>query len=314
MEFKNTNHLNQIDWDTEIANEPEMPMKEQINRYVNAMMVAAGVAVMFEKLLIQDGGDTTKKSNTLRILQYFFAKGTYHDSRYHKRDADLRESTIGMRRVYPFYDDLMKLNLPKSNLTLEDLQLLEKDLIDSEERRRAEDKKKDGGYPEAAKYFTELGLELTDNSSADNCGDRDAVCFMYDDVRYMIYLMKNKNKDERKKDAERGYKKYIEIRDRYHPLIKKIYNAIQTQLPQTGDIWVMSGGGMQLQAFFGNKDGYLSTLYLGMEKRKDKKKEGEKFVMTLNGYNRDELFKDFIMDDIVIKTCFSIYGDELRKY
>ena len=124
--------------------------------------------------------------------------------------------------------------------------------------------------------------------------------------------MKNTNKKERKASAKVSYGKYIEIRDRYHPLIKRVYNAILEQLPQVGDIWVMSGGGMQLQAFFGNKNGYLGILYFGMEKQKDK--GNQKWSMVLQGYDKDELFKNFVMDEIEIKTCYSIYGDSLKKY
>ena len=124
--------------------------------------------------------------------------------------------------------------------------------------------------------------------------------------------MKNTNKKERKASAKVSYGKYIEIRDSYHPLIKRVYNAILEQLPQVGDIWVMSGGGMQLQAFFGNKNGYLGILYFGMEKQKDK--GNQKWSMVLQGYDKDELFKNFVMDEIEIKTCYSIYGDSLKKY
>lgn len=68
-----------------------------------------------------------------------------------------------------------------------------------------------------------------------------------------------------------GHLKIMMENEIYHKKIKKIYDHLMNF--DMGDIWVMSGGGSQIQAFFGNKSGYIAIIYLEMEnvkKPKDK--------------------------------------------
>lgn len=54
-----------------------------------------------------------------------------------------------------------------------------------------------------------------------------------------------------------------QIINRHHAKIKDIYDYCVNL--NVGDIWVMCGGGAQLQAFFGNNTGYLGILYMDMQ-------------------------------------------------
>jgi hypothetical protein len=69
------------------------------------------------------------------------------------------------------------------------------------------------------------------------------------------------------KSAEKQIKdkinKYIQIIIRYYSLIKTIYDYCETIAE--GPLWTMCGGGMQLQQFYGDDNGYICIQYLAME-------------------------------------------------
>ena len=186
MNIKNTQLLTQIDWDNEIANEPILSDDEQGERLMDATMVWVIAEQTFSERNTMS--EDYEKANVLRALQYFYGKFIYHHARYYDRDADVKQSLKDTIKLKGFFATMMKGKLPKSNMTFDTLKELEQIFIDIEQKRRTEEKKKDGGYPEAAEYFTEFGLELISNDCVSNHGDRDSVCFMYDDVRYMEYL------------------------------------------------------------------------------------------------------------------------------
>lgn len=89
------------------------------------------------------------------------------------------------------------------------------------------------------------------------------VAINYDNVQYAVddrgeYFLHNK-----KRSIEHAINHYQLLSTYYHTHIKEIYNYLKTKT--TDDIWVMAGGGAQLQAFFGTKDGYIAILYLDMD-------------------------------------------------
>lgn len=60
--------------------------------------------------------------------------------------------------------------------------------------------------------------------------------------------------------------------ERHHKEVKAVYDfLVQNHSEALGDVWVMMGGGSQLQAFFGNNTGYLGILYLSLEDLKEQK-------------------------------------------
>jgi hypothetical protein len=78
---------------------------------------------------------------------------------------------------------------------------------------------------------------------------------------------------------QHGVLHYTMMINRHHAQIKAVYNhLIQNFGEELGDVWVMCGGGGQLQAFFGNRTGYLGILYLTLEDMDDQER------LTENGY------------------------------
>ena len=77
--------------------------------------------------------------------------------------------------------------------------------------------------------------------------------------------------------------------ERYHPRIKAVYDYC-TGL-RKGDIWVLAGGGLQLQAFFGCSEGYLAILGLGWE---DESEPWESCDLQPQFEHNEPLFADFV--------------------
>lgn len=101
----------------------------------------------------------------------------------------------------------------------------------------------------------------------------------------------------------------------YHEKIKFIYDFLVAK--NIGDIWVMSGGGMQIQAFFGNSTGYLGILYLNLDSKKATPKSKQTFIV--NWANNDKLFKEkrtreeFLLHKIELKLSAEVYPLKILK-
>jgi hypothetical protein len=77
------------------------------------------------------------------------------------------------------------------------------------------------------------------------------------------------------------------MKERHHTEIKAICEHLK-QFPEIGDFYVMAGGGSQLQAFFGNAEGYLAILYLTHE---DGKKPRGKYICDVQWIRNYKYFK-----------------------
>jgi len=101
---------------------------------------------------------------------------------------------------------------------------------------------------------------------------------------------------------------------RHHNIIKEVYELCSSLYNE--DIWVMMGGGMQIQAFFGNSSGYIGILYLSMD---DENFEPSDFKasFTVNGKDNDKFFiNSFNVPNIDFSSHHSIYckdEEESRK-
>ncbi len=84
------------------------------------------------------------------------------------------------------------------------------------------------------------------------------VCIPHDEVPYCL-----DGHNDLDRHMPRNVAHYHLLIARHHKVIKALYQELAGL--GLGDIWVMSGGGCQLQAFYGNKDGYLGILYLDMD-------------------------------------------------
>jgi len=108
-------------------------------------------------------------------------------------------------------------------------------------------------------------------------------------------------------DIEGGIEHLKIIQKLNHHKVKSIYQYLMAQ--GMGDIWVMSGGGSQVQAFFGNSSGYVAILYLDNEKRKVTAKE---HVLQVQSAQNDKYFNGKIsqldISGVKVSTYQEAYG------
>lgn len=130
-----------------------------------------------------------------------------------------------------------------------------------------------------------------------------------DSVQYTINYH-NKYDKNGKPDIAHGINHLNEVLKNtyYTKKIKCIYDYLMSL--NIGDIWVMIGGGMQIQAFFGNTKGYLAILYLDLENTPIIK-TNVKHRLEIQFYQNDKYFKNvelFKDNNIIVKSHESIWG------
>lgn len=96
------------------------------------------------------------------------------------------------------------------------------------------------------------------------------LCFSHDNVPYCL---DHYGQAERLARCSRRRRLIIE---RHHHKVKTIFEHAQAR--SSTPIWVLCGGGSQLQAFFGSVDGYLAILYLDLQDLQ------EHVVLASSGY------------------------------
>ena len=123
--------------------------------------------------------------------------------------------------------------------------------------------------------------------------NHDGIQYGLDDHgRYV--LEKDKN------SIEHSIKHFKLMSSHYHNRIKTIHNYLVTK---TSDpIWVLAGGGYQMQASFGNKNGFIATLELdsnsfvkvGIENEQRKRSISNRhYDLSMNEQNFIQYFRDF---------------------
>jgi hypothetical protein len=143
------------------------------------------------------------------------------------------------------------------------------------------------------------------------------IGFDYDGVLYSfsgnVYLNDYKTAEkELKKSIEHSVKHFELTKKRHHKVVKEIYDLTVSLYPEE-KIWVMMGGGMQIQAFYGNSKGYVGTLYLSMD---DEKYVPSKFTprFHVNGKENDKYFVDnFNIDGVEFRSHDSLWGKDEKE-
>lgn len=99
---------------------------------------------------------------------------------------------------------------------------------------------------------------------------------------------------------EHAIKHFKLLSTHYEERVKSIYNHLQSNTEQP--IWVLAGGGYQIQASFGNEDGYIATLMLdantyvkvGVDNIQRTKAISEKaYELSLSTLNFNRYFTNF---------------------
>lgn len=265
--FTNTDVLDQVDWENEIATDENATDKQKIKNVTDSTFIYT-MAMQYLKRQLETNPETLMP-NVVRMLQYFYGKFIYHHETYYGRDCDVRKTLFDADRREPNELGVMMKENPKlerSQLPLKLIKQVEGMFRKSVNEMHAEDRKNDGGYDEAKRLFEAEGIEVTRTLGGTSSGDRDIVHTKHDGVRYQLYLMKE-DSERRKAAAKREAGDHKNAIERYHHIVKPVYEHLKSQ-KNLGHVWAMEGGGMQCQIFFGNKDGYLGILYLDMKSAK----------------------------------------------
>jgi hypothetical protein len=122
------------------------------------------------------------------------------------------------------------------------------------------------------------------------------------EMRFRFDIMKGENT---KKQINEKFNKLIESLSRHQDKIEAVYKFCETIAE--GPLWTFCGGGMQLQQFYGDDDGYICILYLDMEDEKENEEdENEKeFTLAIQNKKLKKKFKDFNYNGI--KASYILY-------
>ncbi len=272
IEFKNTDIYPNVDWDSEIANEGSMSEEQHARRSSDALFAMLQIRESIDKKIKEVGPgniEPHKKANMMRMIEYLYCKFSYHHAMFYRKKEflDLLKSQKSYHGLdHPVLSLKKKLGETiKSTIPLKTLQQLEKAMAKDIRKKMDESKPKDGGFNEAKKMFEKEGFKIYRPKGLRKESDRDTVCVKHDGIRYHLYLMKG---DRKQVDAHREANDHKSMISKYHPIIKTIHDKMKSGLPGMENLWVMEGGGTQHQAFFGNEDGYIGILYMGMKNSK----------------------------------------------
>lgn len=156
--------------------------------------------------------------------------------------------------------------------------------------------------------FKKKGFDIAEVKGNSRWG-KDMHAIWHDGVQYTIDYHGHVDK-KGNPDIEHSSKhlKILIGSEVYHQKIKKIYDYLMSL--NIGDIWVMSGGGMQVQAFFGNSKGYVGILYLEMDNIKKPKEKTH--TLVVNGAPNDKYFNgkvsQFDQEGVELRLHKQVYG------
>ncbi len=163
-------------------------------------------------------------------------------------------------------------------------------------------------FDELQSKFKKAGMEVTKPVGSPDRGNNGRMFVAMPPVDGMQYVADVYDFNNVKQFID----KYKRIQ-RHNDIIEKVYKYIESKYGK--EIWIMSGGGAQLQAFYGNNTGYLATLYLDMEDPDDNddleaagRGDGSTFTLTVNGSKNDKNFKDLHISKVEVLYSRDLYG------
>jgi hypothetical protein len=312
IEFKNIELYPQVDWDIEIATDNNLTEEEHAEKCGEYSIVMHQIIHNIEQTIEEKGVENLEshsKNNMMRMVEFLYCKFAYHHAMFYRRKEflDLKKTQDNYKRgggiiEHPVIAMREKLGeTERSNLPLEHLTTIVDAIIKSNKEREKKTKPVDGGFDEAKKMFKKAGLKVEKPVGIGKEHDRDTVCLMLDGVPYHMYLMKSSSyhKKRQQEDADKEVKEFRELVEKYHPLIKRVHTAFKEQFEGLDDLWVLSGGGAQLQAFFGSNGKYIGILYLGMKGQKaNPDKECTLVFQCYEDEERWQTYNKFKIDDL----------------
>ena len=171
---------------------------------------------------------------------------------------------------------------------------------------------------ESIEEFKKRGYDVKE--ATEQVGDRVALEAEFEGMNFIFEIMKPSkffpSRGDVSKQVDDEIDKLEQSLVRHFKKIKEVWNYCEKIAE--GPLWTMCGGGLQLQQFYGDDNGYLCTLYLDMrnedENEEDYAKErldDTEFTLTVNGSKNDPKFKDFKSDTgVKLITHKEIWGDK----
>ena len=274
-------NFNQINWEKEIERTPLKTEKGRINELTMALKRWLLTQSHFIPIFKEET-NTNKKSNTMRIIQYFLADYLWCRNNFYNIKDD--------------YNPIKGLNyetLECSKLPITKIIKIKWGL--NKIINKTKEVVYDGGYNEIKQFFIENGLNPIKPKSINKEYDRDTVCIKHDKVPYHISIMKDKT-EIRKESVLKHITKHNDNIEKYHKIVKKLYdNIVKLNIK---DLWVLEGAGAQVQMFFGDKTGYIAILYLDL---RNEATAQQTYTLQIQNSKNNKLFENFKMEGIEIK-------------
>jgi hypothetical protein len=135
------------------------------------------------------------------------------------------------------------------------------------------------------------------------------VAVTHDGIQYGLDDYGRYVTDKDKNSIEHAIKHFKLLSTHYHERVNDIHNHLISKTDEP--IWVLAGGGYQIQASFGNKNGYIATLDLdinsfvkvGVENsQRAKAISNKKYEISMNANNFNDFFSDFKLNDFIVKV------------
>lgn len=310
--FENKQVFNLIDWDKEIAKENAHRFYE--DTILKRLSMALNMFTRVEQSVnFESAKNDIEKANMARLLQYFYAKYVYYHAHFYKKSLNFK---VDLKRIsknsYQTEKNFLNTKFTESYVDIKILRTLERAfrerLIKAELEEKIDLPNKTHFFNQVKDLFSQLDLKVTRPWGRKYEEDRDTVCIRHKGIPYHISMMRESPRHE-KRDLEQAKKlkdNSDEFIERYHSVIKRLYLEIK-KLPNMKKLWVMEGGGMQHQAFFGNERGYIGILYLGMKGEKEKENV---FTFTLERKELDNIMKNWKIEGIKVRTYKSVWGNK----
>ncbi len=141
--------------------------------------------------------------------------------------------------------------------------------------------------------------------------DKTAFAYWHDDVQYAM-------DSHGKTDVTHSTDHLKLILERHHSIVKQVYDYCIGL--GVGDIWALTGGGCQLQVFFGNNTGYLAILYLDMDSSPmgkvysedvdDEDEDASGWTLQVQWHKNDPLFANMKIAGVNVRTSEEVYGKD----
>jgi hypothetical protein len=169
--------------------------------------------------------------------------------------------------------------------------------------------------------FKKQGLDVSEPEddieyNYDEGSDRICVEMIKYGMRFRFYIMKERHGGTVKNQVEEKINKYEQTMKRHFHLIKEVYDYCVTVAE--GPLCTMCGGGLQLQQFYEDDNGYIAILYLDMEDDKENINHFEldqlnrvpkrEYSLSVNGKKNDIKFKNFKVKGVKLSLSKNLYS------